>query len=81
MLVRYINDGRHGILTGNLLSPNKVPGVGLGCIQLSCWNAWNSPQTTQTFAKTKDSSLQSVRGALWPRTIPTELIECGDSSW
>lgn len=35
--MRSTNDERYGNSAGNLLSPNKVPIVGLGCIQLSCW--------------------------------------------
>ena len=34
-------------------SKAKLPAVGLGCIQLSCWPMEIDPQTTKGVAKTK----------------------------
>lgn len=60
-------------------SQARLPVEVLGCICLSCWlkgSCGDDLPTIQVAAITEDCSLQTVSGALFPRTRCKELIEC-----
>lgn len=79
VLRRFPNNGGDSVPTDHLLSQTRLPILGLGCFQLSCWTKvfnGNLPPHTQkqTVSKTKGCSLKTNSRAQMLRKIPTLLI-------
>jgi hypothetical protein len=58
----------------------KLPVLGLGFIQLSCWPKaiHGNPQITLAVAKTMNSSLKPDNKTPLLKTISIQLLECGE---